>query len=368
MLSILESDLRSLNLQNKSTQDDLIKTVNLYEKAKRDFQVELRRRDVEVSKLKQRLQEPFARKLATPAIRSNVTISVPIFSTHEDHKSAIDFESLSPLPPDTVRFQKSSGSFSRFINNPNSLSHNNENSSDLKGIISLSHMTPITKKWQDILVKIVKDLARDNSLLYAAIYKIQGLINQSITENKDSSPLRIPSLEDGDHIMSDLHVISSGIKSPGYSQSLSSYLSQLSPEELNDLESFGYDLRTIIPNQPLDTLNSPNFVHTTNNSNHLFQSTTSQNGQKIPQVVQLPLSIDTLYSNLEHSLESLFEALHNPNLVPIEDLHAKDHEIDSLKEQVQKITGHWERAISTMDQWKSYREERHQRLTQNQQS
>lgn len=136
---------------------------------------------------------------------------------------------------------------------------------------------------------------------------------------------------------------------------------------MDSIQSFGYDVQSLGSMESLQGRLNPQksseFVHVpyiSINSNTGSNVGASRNGQEVSRVVQIPLAISTLYSNLEQALDSLSRALNNPNLVSIDEVSTRDKEILALKDQVGKITTHWERAINVMDKWTTYREERHQ--------
>jgi hypothetical protein len=65
-----------------------------------------------------------------------------------------------------------------------------------------------------------------------------------------------------------------------------------------------------------------------------------------------PMSYAALSIDMEHVLDNLRNLLTNPNFVPIDEVHARDEEIQTLRIGFEKLECKWREAIFMMDGWR----------------
>jgi hypothetical protein len=66
----------------------------------------------------------------------------------------------------------------------------------------------------------------------------------------------------------------------------------------------------------------------------------------------LPISYDTLASDMDHVLDNLRNILTSPNFVPIEEVAIREEEIAKLRSGWDKMEMRWKEAITMMDGWR----------------
>lgn len=233
----LEATKRGLESRNKTATEELAQLKSLHQKNRVQFGNELRKRDVAISKLKQRLQDPASRGKPLMAV---------------------------------------SGTFSKKLNSYTSG----------QGVVSAgAHPNTVAMN-----LETLKELSRDNSMLYALCYK-----TKLVVEN----------------------ILQYGFKDAQI---------ELSPEELDNIESLGYD----VPDTDELAVFSARVIGRTTN-------------------------IQQLAAETSQSLEKLSKQVNSSEMVPAKDVERKDREIQELQEQVEQVTANWKRAIKTMDEWKDFR-------------
>lgn len=242
----LESAKRTLESSNKTLREDLSKFKALQQQSKGQFANELRKRDVQISKLKQRLQDPVVR-------------SKPLTG--------------------------SSGSFSRIYN-----SYTSGQPPLSKALVKSDATNSDTS---DIL-PLLRALARENSMLFGLAYKTRLVLDNVAQYGfKDD-----PNLE-------------------------------LSPEEMDNIQSLGYDVDSSGNHEEL-TLNSARTIRRT-------------------------LNVTRLGAETAQSLERLSQLLHSAEFVPVAEVQRRDKDLAQLQSQLEQVTANWQRAIKTMDEWKTFR-------------
>ncbi|KAK9368750.1 Afadin and alpha-actinin-binding-domain-containing protein [Lipomyces kononenkoae] len=88
---------------------------------------------------------------------------------------------------------------------------------------------------------------------------------------------------------------------------------------------------------------------------NLFTGEKSVDDNEFDSVLQyLPTTFPELSIEINNSLVSLREILHEPKYVAIEDVHQREQEIERLKKQLDSMTTNWKDAIQTMDEWNQY--------------
>lgn len=65
-----------------------------------------------------------------------------------------------------------------------------------------------------------------------------------------------------------------------------------------------------------------------------------------------------LNEEVSDCIQYITQALHSPNYVSVTELKEKESEIERLKDQLLDANTNWQKALSTMEQWKKYRENR----------
>jgi len=74
------------------------------------------------------------------------------------------------------------------------------------------------------------------------------------------------------------------------------------------------------------------------------------NGEMMVQA--LPISYNTLVTDMDHVLENLGNLLTNPNFVPIEEITSREEEIAKLRDGWDMMEQKWKEAITMMDGWR----------------
>ncbi|KAA8917210.1 hypothetical protein TRICI_000639 [Trichomonascus ciferrii] len=69
-------------------------------------------------------------------------------------------------------------------------------------------------------------------------------------------------------------------------------------------------------------------------------------------------STQELNEEVSDCIQYITQALHSPNYVSVTELKDKENEIQRLKDQLLDANTNWQKALSTMEQWKKYRENR----------
>lgn len=105
---------------------------------------------------------------------------------------------------------------------------------------------------------------------------------------------------------------------------------------------------------------SLSFVTDETHSNIISQesATYNENPQNSTEVLIRCKSTEELKEEVSDCVDYIKQALHSPNYVSVVELKEKETEIQKLKDQLSDANTNWQKAISTMDQWKKYRENR----------
>jgi hypothetical protein len=92
----------------------------------------------------------------------------------------------------------------------------------------------------------------------------------------------------------------------------------------------------------------------------ISERTASYNDQPrdVSEVLTRCQSTQELNEEVSDCISYITQALHSPNYVSVTELKDKENEIQRLKDQLLDANTNWQKALSTMEQWKKYRESR----------
>lgn len=404
--------MKELEKENRYTLEEFNKLQALLEKSRREFQVEIRKRDVEIGKLKKRVTEPLTRKLGGGKWSESISVGSRGDSDVDRRPLIIPNNKIQNI---TVKSTGPSGGFSRTLSSyssihkpPSSLVRSASPRSDLSDVdsdrsrsLSPKNDTSITALWQNSLVTALRSLANDNSLLHLLIVQIQLVLNkiaenghrrtahslgasqQAVdmrTELDDFIPADQNSKETrtGSTLFLAHHKVED-CKIP-VSETLSYYSTHksLSLGGLDNLQAMGYDiegltnvdnfLHMLNPRKSgnINSISSSNIYHQSSNvlplldpilQTYQTRSHSHRSGTEIARVIQ-PIPIKAIQDNLELALSKVSRVVHDSSLVPFSEVDKRNKEIQHLQSELKKKTELWESALETMEKWKTYREER----------
>lgn len=400
----LKDRITETEVENKTIMDELNKSRILHEKAKHEFEIELRKRDVEIGRLKQRIVDPLSRKLNTGSWSGTISKS-QIGNTVPNSE-----EDIRPL---TIPENRLPGGFSKILSSYSSIhkqtstnlrkspqiyqeptSQQNNNTNDTRE-------DPILiRTWQETLVRELRLLAHDNSLLYSLINATRLALESIIkhgqvrvnqlqnsyktteyifnTNGSKRTDLNIPSQNhknnsedniedvnmDSDNVLDSAN--NTNIKQINIpaSEKLSYYDSdkRFSMDGKYHFEKLGYDVERLVTFENFIQMLNPSKSNNVkmassflvyNNNPKLSQ----RSGAELARVIE-QAPVKRLYKTVESALYNLSLLVHDPSLVSVEELKKKEEEVVYLKENLQKSKELWKNALDTMEKWKTYREER----------
>lgn len=398
----MESRIAELEKEHKFAVEELHKARLLNEKSKHEFQVEIRKRDVEIGKLKQRITESMTRKLNSGSWSG--TISVGQGSSAGKNLN----ESPRPLIVSENRlpggFSKVLSSYSSIHKQSKTLSsqQNDTISQQNEGHNSAISSSVLSKEWQDTLVREIRILAHDNSTLYHLINKACLALKNIVEHGKSranqyrngrdmETNYGFSSLDSAqyernnnmnnqfDEEMEDVNMESDNLKSSSniytpnieipineklsyydtdkrYSMDNSYYLRELG-HDIEALLTFESFVQMLNPSKTANNRMTSSYLMYNNNSSAYIQ----RSGTELARIVEAA-PIKKLYQTFDSILTSLSYIVHDSSMVPASELKKKNQEIHFLQQDLDKKTNLWKDALDTMEKWKTYREGRNENI------
>lgn len=210
--------------------------------------------------------------------------------------------------------------------------------------------------WQEALVQAVRDLSRDNTLLYSLVYKTHKSL-ESLAVNS-----RILTDEKGGINLNYNHqqgaVVSSStssfkrLTSRNTTRANNSNTNQEKFMSLDNIQSLDYDVERLSSLTDFVALLNPQKFSSGHYPNNNIRSS-----NEIIRIIGRPLKIQSLSTMLQDSLEKVSQIVHSPNLVSIDKLHHCQQELSATKKQLDNLKVNWEKAMETMKQWQTYKQD-----------